>query len=111
LVLAETLRIEIGGNLTAAYVDTFVNNRNGGSIGSGGNVSLFSGGALTISSDVSVGISTRNDGTGGGMIGSNATVDISAASVLVGGGFTTFVSTAAGGSIAGNASQHRQRHR
>jgi hypothetical protein len=99
-----SISVTTGVNLTAGSLSAFVNDRHAGSIDGDSTVGLSVGGALTISNDVSVGISTRNDGTGGGTIGSNATVDISAASVSVGGGFTTFVSTAAGGSITGNAS-------
>jgi len=97
--------IEIGGNLTAnSYVDVFINNRNGGTIDSGGNITFDIGGALTTTQgDATFGISNRNDGTGGGTIGSLATVDINAASVSVGGFFQTFISTNGGGSIQGDA--------
>ena len=53
--------------------------------------------------DAVFGISTRNDGAGGGTVGSLATVDLNAASVSVGGFFQTFVATNGGGSIQGDA--------
>ena len=53
--------------------------------------------------DAVFGISTRNDGDGGGTVGSLATVDLNAASVSVGGFFQTFVATNGGGSIHGDA--------
>ena len=61
------------------------------------------GGALTTQGDAVFGISTRNDGSGGGTIGSLATVDLNAASISVGGFFQTFVATNGGGSIQGDA--------
>jgi hypothetical protein len=99
-----TIDVSSGGDFSANSLTGFINDRHGGSIGGSAVVAFNIGGALSTTTDVFAGISTRNDGTGGGTIGSNATVDISAASVSVGGGFTTFVSTAGGGSITGNAS-------
>ena len=91
------------GDLTANSIFALVNDRNGGSIGSGANINFAIGGALTTQGDAVFGISTRNDGTGGGTIGSLATVDLNAASVSVGGFFQTFVATNGGGSIQGDA--------
>jgi hypothetical protein len=102
--LNATINITSGGDFTANSLTGFINDRHAGFIGGAATVGLSVGGALTIANDVSMGISTRNDGTGGGTIGSIASVDISAASVSVGGGFNNFVSTAGGGSITGNAS-------
>ena len=91
------------GDLTANSILGFVNNRNGGAITSGANIVLDIGGALSTQGDAVFGISTRNDGTGGGTIGSLAIVDLNAASVSVGGFFQTFVATNGGGSIEGDA--------
>jgi len=92
-----------GGDLTANSIFAFINNRNGGSIGSGAGVAFNIGGALTTTGDATFGTSNRNDGSGGGTIGSLATVGINAASISVGGFFQTFISTNGGGSIQGDA--------
>src|SRR6476646_4014371 len=92
-----------GGDLTANSIFAFINNRNGGSIGSGAGVAFNIGGALTTTGDATLGTSNRNDGSGGGTIGSLATVGINAASISVGGFFQTFISTNGGGSIQGDA--------
>ena len=92
-----------GGDLTADSIFAFINNRNGGSIGSGAGIAFNIGGALTTTGDATFGASNRNDGRGGGTIGSLATVGINAASISVGGFFQTFISTNGGGSIQGDA--------
>jgi hypothetical protein len=97
------ISVTTGGDLTAGSIDAEINNRDAGSIGSGVNLTFDIGGALTTQGDATFGISNRNDGTGGGTIGSLATVDINAASVSVGGFFQTFISTNGGGSIQGDA--------
>ena len=91
------------GDLIANSIFALVNNRNSGSIGAGANINFDIGGTLTTQGDAVFGISTRNDGAGGGTVGSLATVDLNAASVSVGGFFQTFVATNGGGSIQGNA--------
>jgi hypothetical protein len=96
------IAITAGKNLTANSITLFVSNRNGGNIGSGGSVSLFSGGALTTTGDVTLGVSTRNDGNGGGIIGSNSEVILNATGISIGGFFQTFVSTNGGGHIHGD---------
>src|SRR5437868_10235656 len=78
------IAIEIGGNLTAAYVDTFVNNRNGGTIGSGENLAFNVNGALTTTGDAGFLVSTRYD-TAGSTIGSDVTIQVNANSVNIGG--------------------------
>jgi hypothetical protein len=97
------ISVTTGGDFTANSILGFVNNRNGGSIGAGANINFDIGGALTTQGDAVFGISTRNDGAGGGTVGSLATVDLNAASVSVGGFFQTFVATNGGGSIHGDA--------
>ena len=97
------ISVTTGGDFTANSILGFVNNRNGGAITSGANIVFDIGGALTTQGDAVFGISTRNDGDGGGTVGSLATVDLNAASVSVGGFFQTFVATNGGGSIQGDA--------
>ena len=97
------ISVTTGGDFTANSILGFVNNRNGGAITSGANIVFDIGGTLTTQGDAVFGISTRNDGAGGGTVGSLATVDLSAASVSVGGFFQTFVATNGGGSIHGDA--------
>ena len=82
-----------GGSLTADSIDALVNNREAGSIDSGGNVTFNIGGALTTTADASFITSNRNDGNGGGTIGSNVAVTLNAASVSAGGFFITDIST------------------
>jgi len=91
------------GDLIANSILALVNNRNDGSIGAGANINFDIGGALTTQGDAVFGISTRNDGDGGGTVGSLATVDLNASSVSVGGFFQMFVATNGGGSIQGDA--------
>ena len=91
------------GDLTANSILAFVNNHNAGTIDSGSNVTFGIGGALTTAGDATFGISNLNDGTGGGTIGSLATVDLNAGSISVGGFFQTFISTNGGGNIQGDA--------
>ena len=95
--------VTTGGDLTTNSILGLVNNRNGGAITSGANINFDIGGTLTTQGDAVFGISTRNDGAGGGTVGSVATVDLNAASVSVGGFFQTFVATNGGGSIQGDA--------
>jgi len=92
-----------GGDLTANSILAFVNNHNAGTIDSGASLTFDIGGALTTTGDATFVISNLNDGTGGGTIGSLATVDLNAASVSVGGFFQTFVGANGGGIIQGDA--------
>ena len=97
------ISVATGGDLTANSIFAFVNNRNGGAIGSAANMSFNIGGALTTQGDAVFVISNRNDGSGGGTIGSNALVSLNAESVSVGGFFDAVISTNGGGHIAGDA--------
>jgi len=92
-----------GGDITANSIFAFINNRNGGSIDSDAGLAFNIGGALTTTGDATFGTSNRNDGNGGGTIGSLATVGINAATISVGGFFQTFISTNGGGRIQGDA--------
>src|SRR5436190_5325270 len=95
--------LSTGGDLSANSLFVFLNNRNEGVIDSGGNVNVAIGGNLTTAGDVTIGTSARYDDSGGGTIGSDALVGLTANSVSAGGFFQSFISTNAGGSIAGNA--------
>src|SRR5207237_7448410 len=87
------------GDLSADSINAFINNRNGGSIGGGAELNFDIGGTLTTQGDANIGISSRNDGTGGGTIAGDATVNIQASSMSIGGFFTEILSTNAGGHI------------
>jgi hypothetical protein len=79
----------------------FINNRDGGSIGSIARISCHIAGAfITQDDDALIGISNRNNGPGAGTIGGDATVNIKANSISVGGMLDAFV-TANGGRIGG----------
>ena len=93
------ISVTTGGDFTANSILGFVNDRNGGAITSDANIVFDIGGTLTTQGDAVFGISSRNDGAGGGTVGSLATVNLSAASVSVGGFFQTFVATNGGGNI------------
>jgi FecR protein len=110
--------VEINGDLTASsYVDAFLNNRGGGIIDSGGNLTFNVAGALTIGADAGgIGldgfssefiISSRFDDFGGNTspssIGSSATMFLHAASVdMAGDLFGTGISDR-GSSLNGDA--------
>jgi FecR-like protein len=98
-----TIDVTTGGDFSANSLTAIINDRHAGSIGSSALLAFNVGGAVSTTTDATLGISTRNDGTGGGTIGSDATVSLNAGSISVGGAFTAFVSTNAGGSITGNA--------
>jgi filamentous hemagglutinin len=102
------------GAVTADYVDAFLDNRNGASIGSSASITLNIGGALTTKIDPTTGVagsvlgtsfglllSNRFDTTAGGTIAGNATISLSAASVSAGGFFELFLSNRTG-SIGGS---------
>ncbi|MEY2488022.1 MAG: hypothetical protein QOH39_3670, partial [Verrucomicrobiota bacterium] len=98
-----TMNVAVGGDLNTGFLTGIINDRHVGSIGGAATIDLEVGGSLITANDVAWGISTRNDGSGGGMIGSNATVTLNAGSVATSGFFQTFISTNGGGSINGNA--------
>ena len=91
-------------DLTAGSLNLFVNNRNGGSIGSVANVACNILGNLTIAGDANIGTSNRNDGLGGGTMGTDSIVTVQANSISVGGFLSGFVSANAGGHIGNVAS-------
>src|SRR5438874_3802907 len=79
------ISVTTGGDLTAGSIDALIDNRNGGTIDSSANLTFNIGGALTTTGDASFGISNSNDGSGGGTIGSDALINVSAASISSGG--------------------------
>jgi len=88
------------GNFSANSIDAEINNRNGGMIGSSAEVNFNIGGTLTTEGDAIFAISNRNDGSGGGVINDDVTIELTAASVSIGGGLLTDISTNRGGHIA-----------
>ena len=103
------LSVSIGGNLSASSIDALVNNRSGGMIGSGGSLTFSVTGALTTTGDAGFIISSRydsstNGSTASSTIGSDVTLEVSAASVSIGGflGSDTFGAPASGISNRGS---------
>jgi hypothetical protein len=102
-----------GGDFRANSTFVFINNRNGGSIGSGANLTFNIGGALITQTNATTGenageslallISNRNDGSGGGTISGDVSLTLNAASASIGGNLLAGISTNAGGNIAGSA--------
>ena len=97
------ISVTTGGDLTAGSIDALIDNRNGGTIDSSANLTFNIGGALTTTGDASFGISNSNDGSGGGTIGSDAVINVSAASVSTGGALFATIVNFGGGAIGGNA--------
>jgi filamentous hemagglutinin len=84
-----SISVMIGGDLTASSVDVFINNRAGGMIDSGGNLTFDVGGALKTTGDAGFMIETRFDSSAGNTIGStigsDVTLEVRAGSVNIGG--------------------------
>ena len=102
-----------GGNLSADSMSVAINNRGGGVIGSGVNLTVNIGGALTTLHDgpdfigndesLSLAISSRYDnGTAGSFIGGDATLLFHSDSASIGGHLEVAISDR-GGTIDGNA--------
>jgi FecR protein len=92
-----------GDDLTAGSVNAFINDRNAGSITSGAEINFDIGNNLSTLGDATFLFSSRNDGSGGGTVGLDARVLVSAASISTGGFFLTAIGTSGGGSIGGDA--------
>jgi hypothetical protein len=90
-------------DLTASSLFTFIDDRHAGIVGTAATIGVQLAGALNTASDAILGISTQNGGSGGGTIGSDATVNLQLGSSSVGGVFESFISTNGGGLIQGNA--------
>ena len=116
------ISVTAGGNLATDFVHALIDNRNGASINSGATISFNIGGALTTlhddpnpnspfgSDSLSLTISNRFDTTTGGTIGSDATINLTAASVSSGGGLSAAIfnfgnikTDTSGGNIGGGA--------
>ena len=99
------ISVTTGGDLTAGSIDALIDNSNGGTIDSSANLANLTfniGGALTTTGDASFGISNSNAGSGGGTIGSDAVINVSAASISAGGALFANIFNI-GGSIVGSA--------
>src|SRR5205823_103861 len=83
-------------NLDAGSLNVFINNRDGGSIGSSAQVLCSTLGTLNVQGNAAIGISNRNDGGGGGTTGTDAIVTVQADSISVGGELDGFVSANGG---------------
>jgi hypothetical protein len=115
------ISVMTGGNLATDFASAFIDNRNGGSIGSDATISFNVSGAFTTQEDAPEGvvgpgtqesltllISNRPDTAAtSGVIGGNATISLTAASVSVGGILDAFISNRPG-TIDGSALIHFQ---
>ena len=97
------ISVTTGGDLTAGSVDALINNSNGGMIDSSANLTFNIGGTLTTTGDASFGISNSNDGSGGGTIGLDAVINLTANNISTGGALSATIENFGGGSIGGNA--------
>ena len=95
-----SLEVSTGGDLTASAINLLINNRDGGSIGGDGTVSMNAGGAITTTGDATFVISARDDGGGAGSIDGDASVVMTAGSANIGGNLIAGMSAAAGGQLA-----------
>ena len=91
--------VTTGAAFSANSIDALINNRDGGSIGFGSDMTFEIGGALTTTGDASFVTSNRNDGTGGGIIGANVNLTLNAASASIGGFLITDISPNGGGIV------------
>jgi hypothetical protein len=89
-------------SITANSLLAQIDNSNGGSIGSGANVTLNVGGDLTTQGDATFQILNFDLGGGPGTIGVDATVNVTANNISIGGAFEASVINF-GGAITGNA--------
>jgi hypothetical protein len=97
------ISVTTGGDLRAGSIDALIDNRNGGTISSSANLTFNIGGALITTQDATFVITNRNDGSGGGVMNGNVTLDLSAANISSGGDLATDISANRGGHILGNA--------
>ena len=95
----------VAGSLTANSLDASIDNENGGSIGGFAEINFnMPAGALTIQGEASFGISNDVIKSGsGGRITNSAIIDITAASISVGGQLSALVSNSQGGMIGTDA--------
>jgi hypothetical protein len=100
------ISVTTGGDLTAGSIDALIDNRNGGTISSSANLTFDIGAALMTTQDATFVITNRNDGSGGGVMNGNVTLDLSAANISSGGDLVTDISANRGGHILGNAFNH-----
>jgi len=96
--------VTTGENLTANSFSAFINNRNSGAIDLGTHLTFDIGSDFTTQSDATLVISNRDEGGGGGTTGGNASINLSAANMSVGGDLVTDISASRAGHIMGSAS-------
>ena len=91
--------------LTAGSLDVFIDNRDGGRIGSNATESLKLAGNLAVQGDTGFTILNflNEAGFPGGFIGQSATIDVTAANLSLGGALDILTVNDAGGHIGGNA--------
>jgi hypothetical protein len=90
-------------NVSTGTLNAAIDN-SGGTIGGSANVTFNIGGAFTTTGDASfVVFNSTNVGSGGGTIGSDATINVSAASIFTGGALFAEIFNSAGTPIVGNA--------
>jgi hypothetical protein len=97
--------VQVAGDVTSSTGAFFGVLNNGGSIGSGTNVTVNVGGNLTTQADAAFQILNNDDGSGSGpgTIGSDATLNVSAANISTGGNLDAEIDNFSGGMIGGNA--------
>jgi hypothetical protein len=98
------ISITVGGNLNAGPLFLITENQ-GGHIGTGGNMTLQVAGDITTQGDAQFQIFNNDNGNGSGpgTMGSNATINVSAANISTGGSLFAEIFNSSGGSIGGGA--------
>src|SRR5438552_3995222 len=95
------ISMTVGGNLTAGPLFLITENQ-GGHIGTGGNITLDVSGDITTQFDANFQIFNNDNGSGPGTIGSDATINVTAANISTAGTLNATIDNA-GGTIGGNA--------
>jgi hypothetical protein len=98
------ITMTVGGNLNAGPLFLITENQ-GGHIGTGGNNTLNVSGDITTQADAQFQIFNNDNGNGSGpgTMGSNATINVSAANISTGGSIFDNIFNYNGGNIGGNA--------
>ena len=97
--------IDFSANTLAGASLLALINNSGGSIVGGSNISLTIGGALSTTGDATLQIfnNDNGDGSGPGTIGSDATIEVTAANISTGGSLFADIFNYSGGNISGSA--------
>jgi hypothetical protein len=96
------ISMTVGGNLNAGPLFLITENQ-GGHLGTGGNMTLQVSGDITTQGDANFAILNEDEGSGGGTIGSDATISVGAANISTGGTLDAEIDNFSGGSINGSA--------